>query len=173
MKKHSCFYWLGGFLLTAALVAADQLTKAQAVLKLKGTMGREFVPGLLRLSYVENHGMAFGLLQDARLLFILMTVIIGGVLIYAYAWLPEQKKLRPLSLGIIFILAGALGNFIDRLRQGYVVDFLELDFMRFPVFNLADIFVTWTAVILAVLMLFYYKDSDFPGKAHDRTDSDN
>lgn len=160
MKKHSAVYLVSAPLMIAVLTVLDQLSKKWAVESLRGTAGKPFIPGILKFSYVENRGMAFGLMQDARTAFIILTVLTLGLLAFAYLYLPEVKKFRPLSLGLVFIFAGAVGNFIDRVKLGYVVDFLELDFMQFPVFNLADCFVTWTAVILVLLLLFRYKESD-------------
>ena len=160
MKDSSLRYKLRGILAPLFMIAADQLTKYVAVKDLKGTAPREIIPGLLGLSYVENRGMSFGLLQGQRWLFVAVTVVICLFLIYVYFRIPEKKRFNALSVCILFIFSGAVGNFIDRVRQGYVVDFLELKFMSFPVFNIADCYITWTAVILACLLLFYYKEEE-------------
>ena len=160
MKEHSLKYYLRGILLPLFLIALDQLTKRLAVRDLKGTGGRELIPGLLGFSYVENRGMSFGLLQGQRVLFIVITVLICLLLVWIYLRIPEKKRFRALSLCVLFIFAGAVGNFIDRARQGYVVDFLELRFISFPVFNVADCYITWTAVILALLLALRYKDEE-------------
>ena len=142
------------------LIAADQISKALAVRDLKGAGSKTLIPGVLGLSYVENRGMSFGLLQGQRVLFIALTVLICLFLVWVYLRIPETKRFRPLSGCVLFIFAGAFGNFIDRLGQGYVVDFLELKFMSFPVFNVADCYITWTAVVLLFLLLFYYKEDE-------------
>lgn len=149
-----------GILLPLFLIAADQFTKYLAVQGLKGAAPSVLIPGILGLSYVENRGMSFGLLQGQRTLFILVTVIICLLLIYLYLKIPETKRFNRISVSLLLIFSGAVGNFIDRVRQGYVVDFLELRFMSFPVFNLADCYISWTAVVLALLLLFYYKDEE-------------
>ena len=160
MKNHSLKYKLRGILAPLFMIAADQVTKYLAVLKLKGKTPQELIPGVLGLSYVENRGMSFGLLQGQRWLFVVLTVLICLFLIHVYFCIPEKKRFNALSFSILLIFAGAVGNFIDRVRQGYVVDFLELRFISFPVFNVADCFITWTAVILALILLFYYKDEE-------------
>ncbi len=160
MNKVSRKTILRGILLPLFLIAADQVTKYLAVLKLKGAQPAELIPGVLGLSYVENRGMSFGLLQGQRWLFIAVTVLICLFLIYVYLRVPDTKRFRALAVCILFIFAGAVGNFIDRARQGYVVDFLELRFISFPVFNVADCYITWTAVILALLLIFHYKDEE-------------
>ena len=160
MINDSAKHILRGCILPLFLIAADQITKLLAVRDLKGAGPRDLIPGVLGLSYVENRGMSFGLLQGQRWLFIVITVLVCLLLVWLYLRIPETKRFRPLSVCVLFIFAGAVGNFIDRIRQGYVVDFLELRFISFPVFNIADCYITWTAVILACLLLFYYKEDE-------------
>lgn len=160
-QKHALLYYLAGLLWVLLLVLLDQKTKALAAAELKGGQGKPLLPGILSLGYVENRGMAFGMLEGGRVFFIVLTVLIVAVLVLAYHAIPEEKRFWPLSAGVLFIIAGAVGNFIDRLRLGYVIDYLRLDFMDFPLFNLADCFLTWTAVVLALLLLFFYKNEDF------------
>ena len=160
-QKHAFLYYLAGLLWVLLLVFLDQKSKALAQAQLSGGETQTLIPGVLSLGYVENRGMAFGLLQGGRVLFIVITLLILVVLVLAYHAIPEQKRFWPLSLGVLFIIAGAIGNFIDRLRLGYVIDFFRLDFMDFPLFNLADCYLTWTAVLLAILLVFFYKNEDF------------
>ncbi len=151
---------MAGLIWTLALVVLDQKLKAYAVAELKNTGGAQLLPGVLRLSYVENRGMAFGLLQDARTFFLITTILVFCLFCLAFHAIPEKKRFAPLSAGIVLLMAGALGNFIDRLRLGYVVDFLQLEFIDFPVFNLADCYLTWTGFMLFFLLLFYYKNEE-------------
>ncbi|MBQ6197398.1 MAG: signal peptidase II [Lachnospiraceae bacterium] len=160
MNHHSLHYKLRGIFLPLFLIVLDQITKYLAVRELKGKESRPLISGLMGFTYVENRGMSFGLLQGQRVLFLVLTVLICAVLVYIYLKIPETKRFRALSVCVLFVLAGALGNFIDRVRQGYVVDFIELQFIRFPVFNVADCYITWTAVILALLLLFRYKEEE-------------
>ena len=111
-------------------------------------------PGfLINLTYLENRGAAFGILQDSRIFFILLTLAIVGYLIYYFI---KNYKTSPkiLNVSIAFIISGALGNFYDRLFNGYVVDFLDFAFIDFPVFNVADIFVTVGSFLLIIYMIF-------------------
>ena len=160
MNKLSPKTILRGILLPLFLIVIDQVTKMLAVKYIKGKAASDVIPGILGFSYVENRGMSFGLLQGQRVFFIIITVLICLFMAWLYLRIPETKRFRPLSLCVLFIFSGAVGNFIDRVRQGYVVDFLELRFMSFPVFNVADCYISWTAVILALLLLFYYKDEE-------------
>ncbi len=160
MKKHSLRYCLFPLVLIPILVAIDQWTKHLALINLKGTAPLDLIPGVLSLSYTENSGMAFGMLQGGRTIFIIVTLLVLGMMTCFYFRIPEEKRMRPLSVGLVFIVGGAIGNFIDRVRMAYVIDFIYLRFINFPLFNVADCFVTWTAVILAVLLLFYYREDD-------------
>ncbi|MBQ6293881.1 MAG: signal peptidase II [Lachnospiraceae bacterium] len=160
MKDYSLKYKLRGILAPLFMIAVDQVSKYLAVKNLKGAAPQEFIPGILGFSYVENRGMSFGLLQGQRWLFIVITVLVCLFLILVYFRIPEKKRFNALSVCVLFIFSGAIGNFIDRLRQGYVVDFLELRFMSFPVFNIADCYITWTTVVLICLLLFYYKENE-------------
>ena len=158
--KHSSLYYLTAAVWIAALVILDQKIKQLAAAALKGNDGTELIPGILRLRYIENRGMAFGLLQDARVFFIVVTVAVLIGLAVLLHMIPEKKRFLPLSTGVTFMIAGAIGNFIDRVKDGFVVDYLDLAFMDFPVFNLADCFLTWTAVVLALLVAFFYSNED-------------
>lgn len=160
LPKHSAIYYILAPVWVLVLVLLDQKLKTLAVAQLKGTAGSSLIPGILGLQYVENHGMAFGLLQNARAFFIIVTVLVLIVFCLLYLAIPEKKRFLPISAGLVFMTAGAVGNFIDRLKLGYVVDYLKLEFISFPVFNLADCFLTWTAVLFALLFIFFYKNED-------------
>ena len=157
LPKHSALYYVLAPLWVTALVLLDQRIKRFAVAELKGSAGRSLIPGVLGLTYVENRGMAFGLLQNARLFFEIITVLV--LLLFAAIYLAK-KRFLPLSAGVTGMAAGAIGNFIDRLRLSYVIDYLNLEFMNFPVFNLADCFLTWTAVLMAILLIFFYRNEE-------------
>lgn len=160
-QKHAWLYYVAGLVWVLLLVLLDQRAKAMAEAELKNAPARTLIPGILSLGYVENRGMAFGMLEGGRVFFVILTVVILIVLVLAYHAIPEKRRFWPLSLGVLFIIAGAVGNFIDRVRMGYVIDFFRLDFMEFPLFNLADCFLTWTAVVIALLLVFFYKSEDF------------
>lgn len=136
------------------LVLMDQVSKSVAV-QLLGNVGArcEFIPHILRLEYRENTGMAWGLLEDARIFFIIITLVISGLMLF---FMIKQRRNMPklVSLSLSVILAGAVGNFIDRVFLGYVRDFLAFDFFDFPVFNLADSYVTIGAALLIIVLFF-------------------
>ncbi len=136
-------------------VALDHLTKYWAILHLMGQKSRVLVPALLDLTYVENTGAAFGILSGHPLLLALISVLIL-IAIIVYTLKKESK--HPLFMtAVALVVSGAIGNLIDRVFRGYVVDFLEFSFFDFPVFNLADCFVVIGVCLLALQVLFLEK----------------
>ncbi len=137
----------------AAIVIIDQLSKLLAVKHLM-PIAPEHVPvikGLLHLTYVENEGAAFGMLADQRWIFILVsTVTIIGLSVYLYIGKAENLLYEA---GVIMVIAGGIGNMIDRLALGYVIDFFDFAFMRFAVFNVADSFVCIGAGVLILALI--------------------
>lgn len=133
------------------IVAFDQITKYIASAKLIDGKTVDFIPKLVQFRYAENTGMAFSMLSGARIIFIVVTAIVCiGVLVFLFS-----NKCKSLwmywSLGVV--VAGGIGNLIDRIRFGYVVDFIEPIFVDFAVFNIADCAVTCGAVVLIAYML--------------------
>ena len=143
------------------LIVIDQITKYFAVLNLKGVSSWVLWDGVFELHYLENRGAAFGILQDQKMIFILIAVVVLAVIFYVLFKAPYQKMYSKLHISLILIAAGAIGNLIDRVRLGYVVDFFYFSLINFPVFNVADIYVTVSSFYLVILLLFVYKESDF------------
>lgn len=143
-----------------ALVALDQYTKYLAVIHLKDKPAFNIINGVLELNYLENKGAAFGMLQNQKAFFIFVAVVILGVIGYVLFKVPERKKYRILHILLSLIAAGAIGNMIDRIRLDYVVDFIYFVLINFPIFNVADIYVTVSTVALVFLLLFVYKEND-------------
>ena len=144
-----------------ALVLLDQWTNVLAVTNLMNTNGVTIIPNVFRLYYLENRGSAFGLMQNQKIFFVIFTILVLAVLTLIYRKIPDTKRMLPLKIAGILIYAGAIGNFIDRVRQSYVVDFFYFELINFTIFNVADIYVTTAAVALSVLVIFFYKDEDF------------
>ncbi len=142
-------------------IVLDRLTKVLAVRKLASGGHVDLFGGIFRFLYVENRGAAFGILQGRQVLFYIITVIVCAAVVLVLARLPRDGRYLPLGVVLSFILAGAVGNFIDRAARGYVVDFIYFVPIDFPVFNVADIYVTCGCILFAVLVLAKYKDSDF------------
>lgn len=132
-------------------IVLDRLSKNYAI---NNFIENPYQGKLLNLTYLENRGAAFGILQDNRIFFILLTIVIVAGLIFYFI---KNYKTNPqiLNIAIAFVISGAIGNFYDRLIQGYVVDFLEFAFVKFPVFNVADIFVTVGSFLIIIYLLFF------------------
>lgn len=142
-------------LLMVSIVFADQLTKWLAVISLKGEESFPFWEGVFHFTYVENTGSAFGMLKDHRWVFMsVSTVVIVAALLIFFIY---YKKLTPLMRwAISFLVAGGIGNMIDRVFLGYVVDFLDFTLIDFAVFNVADSFVCIGA---GLFVLWYVLDA--------------
>lgn len=135
--------------LTIILVIIDQVTKYLTVQNIELGQVIEFIPNIVSLTYIRNTGAAFSILEGQMWFFYIVTIIVIGVLIY-YMY-TEAKKDRMLGILLSFILAGAIGNFIDRLMLQYVVDMIKLEFIDFAIFNVADSYLT-----VGVILLFFY-----------------
>lgn len=157
MKKYRIISVISFFL----LVAFDQLTKYFAVLYLKDGEPFVLIQDVFELHYLENRGAAFGMLQGRQLFLLVLTIAFLAILCYVFYKMPGEKKYIPLYIIGVMVCAGAIGNMIDRVRQQYVVDFLYFKLINFPIFNVADCYVTIAAFLLFFLVLFYYKDEDF------------
>lgn len=138
--------------LTIILVIIDQVTKYLTVQNIELGQVIEFIPNIVSLTYIRNTGAAFSILEGQMWFFYIVTIIVIGVLIY-YMY-TEAKKDRMLGVLLSFILAGAIGNFIDRLMLQYVVDMIKLEFIDFAIFNVADSYLT-VGVILLFIYTFY------------------
>ena len=145
------------------LVVLDQVTKLLAVSHLSPKQGGNDVvlwDGVFRLRYLENRGAAFGSFQGQKIFLVLITILIFAVLCWIYTRIPNEKHFRILQGLAIVVMAGAIGNFIDRIRLGYVIDFFYFELINFPIFNVADIYVTCAVIVFIIVFLFYYKDED-------------
>lgn len=144
------------------LVLVDQLTKLMVVAKLKGQPPFVIWDGVFELLYSENRGAAFGMLQGRQGFFFLIAAVVLLAAAYVMYRMPDWKARRYhwLKLCTIMITAGAVGNMVDRISNGYVVDFLYFKLINFPIFNVADIYVTVATGILLVLMCFYYREEE-------------
>jgi len=142
------------------LVLLDQITKHLVVLHLKDRSAYVLIKDVFQLEYLENRGAAFGVLQNQRIFFYISVLLITIAVIWFYHKVPIEPKYLPLRICAVLILSGAFGNCIDRIRLNYVVDFLYFKLINFPIFNVADIYVTVAAFLLVILILIYYKEDD-------------
>lgn len=143
------------------LTFLDQLTKVLALADLKGQESVVLIKGVLELKYLENRGMAFGMFQGKIPLFVILCLVFFLTAIYAFVRIPKTRYYLPLMLIGYMLLAGAMGNFIDRVFRGFVVDFIYFSLIDFPIFNLADIYVVVSGILLVLFVCFKYKEEDF------------
>ncbi len=150
----------GDLLGIIALILLDQYTKYLAVIHLKDKAAFNIINGVLEFNYLENKGAAFGMLQNQKVFFIFVAIVILSVIAYVLLKMPAGRKYTILHILLSLIAAGAIGNMIDRIRYDYVVDFIYFVFINFPIFNVADIYVSISTFVLIFLLLFYYKEND-------------
>ena len=162
-KKISIIYSL---VLVLLFIFLDQITKKLAIAHLMNKDDIILIPKVLQLHYLENTGAAFSLLEGQQVLFAIITPILLLFLAYLLFRMPQVKKYTLLNYIIVFIIAGAIGNYIDRITNNYVVDFIYFSLINFPVFNVADIYVTCSVIALFLVILFYYKDEDLEEIKH-------
>ena len=147
--------------LALILIIFDQLMKYAAVIKLKGNQPFVLIENVLELHYLENQGAAFGMLQNRQIFFSIITLIFIAASVYVIIKIPKRRYYLPFMITVCVLFSGAIGNFIDRLTKKYVVDFIYFSIIDFPVFNVADIYVTLSVIALALMIIFKYKDNDF------------
>lgn len=139
------------------IIAADQLTKYLTVANIPLFTDVPAINGLFHFTYVQNTGAAFSAFQGMHWLFVLVFVVFAAFIIWEF-----PKKRLPFTMLdrwlLVCVFAGGIGNMIDRFRFGYVVDMLQTEFMEFPVFNVADSFITCGCILLMAHLLLFNKD---------------
>ena len=143
-------------LISVGVIFLDQITKWLAVIFLQGNPSVSVIPWFIQFSYLENRGAAWGMFADNRWVFMTVsTVAIIAVCVYMFVKRPKSKLL---CVSLAFIVGGGIGNMIDRVLLGFVVDFLEFTFMDFPVFNVADCFITCGCIAMMVSLILFNKE---------------
>lgn len=149
-------------LIIALLVVIDQISKVIAYNTLAVNGNASTIKNaVFSFYYVENTGISFSMLNSKMTLIIIITTIILICLLYVLIKTPKTLYYMPFSITLSVIVAGAIGNLYDRIFRGYVIDFIMLEFISFPVFNFADICVCVGLLVLVILIFFRYKDKDF------------
>ena len=144
-------------LAAAAIVVADQVSKYLVVQNIPLYADVDFIPGLASLTYVKNTGAAFSMLSGMRWLFVVIFVVMTVLIVVEYFKKPLPfTKFERWCIAAVY--GGGLGNVIDRVRLGYVVDMIDVDFMEFAVFNVADCFITCGCIALIVSLIFFNKE---------------
>lgn len=139
------------FISILLLIILDQAVKGYVVKEIPLGGMRRFIPKVVSLTYLKNSGAAFSMLENQQWFFTIITLIaMGAAFVYLYRHIKGSIWLL---LGLTLIISGGIGNFIDRLRQGFVVDMFHLDFMNFAIFNVADIYLTIGVGLLLIYIL--------------------
>jgi signal peptidase II len=141
------------FIFAVLIIILDQVTKQIALSGLVLNHSSPIVQGFLNLSLTYNYGAAFSILQNRQAILIPITLIVSGIILY---FMIKTKKTGhwTLMLSFALILGGGIGTLIDRIRLGYVIDYLEFKFIQFPVFNVADMSVVCGSALLVIYVLF-------------------
>jgi signal peptidase II len=141
-------------------IVLDQVTKYMAMTRLKDRAAYVLIDNVLEFYYLVNTGSSWGMLAGQKILILFISVIIIALCLFMIAKSPDDVKYIPFNISLSMIIAGGIGNGIDRIRFSYVIDFIYFKAINFPVFNVADIFVTCGAALFILLILFKYKEKD-------------
>lgn len=148
-------------ILIALLISIDQFLKFVIVSNFKLGEARAVIKDVFEITYIQNRGIAWGMFQGKKLVFIILTLVALVGCAYIYNNIKTKSRFLPLRICLIFLISGAVGNMIDRIKLGYVIDFLYFKLIDFPVFNFADICVTLSMLVIFVLLIFVYSDDEF------------
>lgn len=170
-RKNYIKVYLLPIIIIGLLTALDQLTKFIVVNNFMLNESKPIIKDVFSLTYIRNEGIAWGLFQGKRYLFLIITVIVLMLCFFVYHKIYSYKEFMPLRICLIFIISGSIGNMIDRIKLGYVIDFFDFELINFPVFNIADIYVTVTMIVMFILIGFVYKEEDID-KIFSKEDND-
>ena len=160
LMKNRIKQYIPTLIFMIALIVLDQVTKLIARSALADS-SVAVIEGVFEFKLVYNTGVAWGMFGQSPVVITLIALIIMSVVAFVYFKIPvENKRLRFLRILLVLIFSGAAGNIIDRLCVDAVTDFLYFKLINFPVFNVADIYVTVSGILVAILLIFYYKDED-------------
>ena len=150
-------------------IGFDQWTKALATAKLKGSQPFVLIDGIFEFYYSENRGAAFGMMQGKQILFFVIAAAVILAVLFVLFRMPSEKKFLPITICLFLLVSGAVGNMIDRVSQGYVVDFLYFKLIDFPIFNVADCYVVIATFLFILLSFFVYSEEDLSFLSWKRT----
>ncbi len=147
--------------LVILIIALDQGTKQLIIHNYALGEGTPVIKDVFEILHINNTGSAWGMLSGKTWLLTVFSVVMVGLLLYVLKNVLTDRHYLPIRIIISCVLGGAIGNMIDRIRLGYVTDFLYIKLINFPVFNVADIFVTIPVILLIIFMIFKYRSDDF------------
>lgn len=158
--KHKIKIYIIPILCIGLLVALDQITKFIVRTSFALYESHPLIKNVFHLTYIQNTGIAWGMFKNGRTIFLILTVAVLLICACIYAKIPENKRFTPIRVCLVFLVSGAIGNMIDRISLHYVVDFFDFRLINFPIFNVADIYVTVSMIVLILLSAFYYHDHE-------------
>lgn len=153
-------------LLIAAIIAGDQIVKIIVASTMAVGQSFSFIPGFVNITYVQNTGAAFSLFSSATWILAILSGVMAVIVIYILFKYKKRLDSKLFNLAMAFIAGGAIGNLIDRVAYGYVIDMLEFDFVNFAIFNVADSFVCVGAVMLGIFVIWFWDKHKKAGKEH-------
>ncbi|SEF43390.1 signal peptidase II [Eubacterium ruminantium] len=148
------------FFFFVLLIIMDQLSKDIIMKKYEVGEGKTVIKNVLEILHIRNKGSAWGMFEKVPIIPMIIACIMIGLLIYVYTNLIRYERYRALRICVICLVSGAIANIIDRIRLGSVTDFVYFKFINFPVFNVADIYVTFSIVAVLLLLIFKYSSED-------------
>ena len=157
MERNNLMQFLCYCLFAVGIVAADQITKYLTLANIALHQDVEFIPGFLGLTYIQNTGAAFSSFEGQQWLFALIFAVFTALILWEYFRRPQPfSKFERWCIAAIY--GGGVGNMIDRVRLGYVVDMIETKFISFPVFNVADCFITCGCIAMMISLVLFNKE---------------
>lgn len=165
LTKKNYIHFIVFFAYLLLLIAVDQITKYMAVFSLKGKSSFCFINRIISFDYLENNGAAWSIMSGKTWFLSIITILVIILLCSLCIRIETRIKIKSLKFKLLqFVLftliAGAIGNLIDRIRLKYVIDFIKLEFISFPTFNVADCYVTVSAIALIVMMVFFISEKE-------------
>lgn len=164
MKRSSTFkikIFILPIIIIGLLTALDQLTKFIITSRFGLYETKPVIQDVFSITYIQNTGVAWGMFKGKRIIFLILTFIALLFAFRIYYNVYNKKKYIPIRICLILLISGALGNMLDRIRLGYVVDFFSFELIDFPVFNVADIMVVVSFFLLFFLLIFKYSNEEF------------
>lgn len=158
--KHKIKIYIIPILCIGLLVALDQITKFIVRTSFALYESHPLIKNVFHLTYIQNTGIAWGMFKNGRTIFLILTILVLLICACFYAKIPESKRFTPIRVCLVFLVSGAIGNMIDRISLRYVVDFFDFRLINFPIFNVADIYVTVSMIVLILLCAFYYHEHE-------------
>ncbi len=149
-------------LIVFILISVDQFVKYLIDTSFSVGESHPLIDKVFQLTYVQNRGAAWGSFSGKIIFLLIITtaILVGAIYVYVRLAQKTDTKYTPLRICLVFLIAGAIGNMIDRIARGFVVDMFDFCLINFPVFNVADIYVTCSFIVIVILILFKYKDDE-------------